>query len=70
MNMFAMSKDKSEPDEELSIDEELRIFDILCCELLRDCRRKYGQEAEYQLRDQLDEARKSYVEQCVSDDLR
>ena len=57
LNMLAMSKDKSEPD------EEFRAVYLQRCELLRRYRRKYGQEAEYQLRDQLDEARKAYVKQ-------
>ena len=64
LNMLAMSKDKSEPD------EVFRAVYLQRCELLRQYRRKYGQEAEYQLRDQLDEARKAYVEKYVSDSLR
>lgn len=63
LNMFAMSKDKSEPD------EEFRAVYLQRCELLRQYRMKYGQEAEYQLRGQLDEARTAYVEQCVSEEL-
>lgn len=64
LNMLIWSKDKSEPD------EEFRTFYLQRCELLRKYRSKYGQEAEYQLRDKLDEARKAYVEKYVSDDLR
>ena len=64
LNMFASSKDKSEPD------EVFRAVYLQRCELLRQYRRKYGQEAEYQLRDQLDELRSAYVEKCVSDSLR
>lgn len=64
LNMFASSKGKSEPD------EVFRNFYLQRCELLRNYREKYGKKAEYQLRDQLDEARKSYVEKYVSDDLR
>ena len=51
LNMLAMSKDKSEPD------EEFRAVYLQRCELLRKYREKYGKKAEYQLRDQLDEAR-------------
>lgn len=64
LNLLICSKDKSEPD------EVFRTFYLQRCELLRKYRRKYGQEAEYQLRDQLDEARKAYVEKYVSDSLR
>lgn len=55
LNLFAISKDKSEPD------EEFRAGYIQRCELLRQYRRKYGLEAQYLLCDQLDEARKAYV---------
>lgn len=61
LNMFAMAKDKSEPD------EEFRTIYLQRCELLRKYREKYGKKAEYQLRDRLDEARKAYVEKYVSD---
>ena len=61
LNMFASSKDKSEPD------EVFRTFYLQRCELLRKYREKYGKKAEYQLRDQLDENRKAYVEKYVSD---
>ena len=64
LNMFASTKDKSEPD------DEFRTFYLQRCELLRKYREKYGKKAEYQLRDQLDEARKAYVEKYVSDSLR
>ena len=57
LNLLVSSKGKSEPD------EEFRAVYLQRCELLRQYRRKYGQEAEYQLRDQLDEARKAYVKQ-------
>ena len=63
LNMLAVSKDKSEPD------EVFRAVYLQRCELLREYREKYGKKAEYQLRDQLDEARKSYVEQYVSEGL-
>ena len=61
LDMFASSKDKSEPD------EEFRTIYLQRCELLKKYREKYGKKAEYQLRDQLDEARKAYVEKYVSD---
>lgn len=64
LNMFASSKDKSEPD------EEFRTIYLQRCELLREYREKYGKKAEYQLRDQLDDNRKAYVEKYVSDYLR
>ena len=64
LNMLVMSKDKSEPD------DEFRAVYLQRCELLRQYREKYGKKAEYQLRDQLEEARKAYVEKCVSDSLR
>lgn len=64
LNMLAISKDKSEPD------EEFRAVYLKLCELLRQYCRKYGRGAVYQLRDQLDEARKAYVEKYVSYDLR
>ena len=63
LNMLAMSKDKSEPD------DEFRAVYLQRCELLRQYREKYGKKAEEQLREQLDEARKAYVEQCVSEEL-
>ena len=64
LNLLASSKGKSEPD------EEFRFVYLKLCELLRQYCRKYGQGAVYQLRDQLDEARKAYVEKYVSDSLR
>lgn len=57
LNMLAMSRDKIDPD------DEFRAVYIQRCEMLKQYRMKYGQEAEYQLRDQLDEARKAYVKQ-------
>lgn len=64
LNMFIISKDKSEPD------DEFRAVYLQHCELLRQYRRKYGLEAEEQLRDQLDEARRTYVEQYVAEKSR
>lgn len=63
LNMFASSKDKSEPD------EEFRAFYLQRCEMLKKYREKYGKKAEEQLRDKLDEARKAYVKQYVSEGL-
>ena len=63
LNMLASSKDKSEPD------EEFRAFYLQRGEMLKQYRWKYGRKAEEQLRDQLDEARKDYVKQYVSEGL-
>lgn len=63
LNMFPISKDKSEPD------EEFRAVYLQRGELLKQYREKYGKEAEEQLRDQLEEARKAYVKQYVSEGL-
>lgn len=63
LTLFAISKDKSEPD------EEFRAGYLQRCELLRQYREKYGKEAEEQLRDQLEEARKAYVKQYETEGL-
>ena len=55
LDMLALSRYKSTPD------EEFRAAYLQRGILLRQYRGKYGPEAEYQLRDQLDEARKAYV---------
>ena len=57
LNMLIISKDKNAPE------EEFRKAYLQRCELLRQYRRKYGQETYEQLRDQLDEAHKAYVKQ-------
>lgn len=57
LKMLIISKDKNAPD------DEFRAVYLQRCELLRQYRRKYGLEAEDQLRDQLDEARRAYAEQ-------
>ena len=62
LNLLICSKDKIEPD------EEFRTFYLQRCELLRQYRRKYGQEAEYQLRDQLDELRSAYVKRYEAEE--
>lgn len=63
LNMFASSKDKSEPD------EEFRAGYLQRGEMLKQYRWKYGKKAEEQLLGQLDEARKAYVKQYVSEGL-
>lgn len=63
LNLFASAKDKSEPD------EEFRAGYLQRGEMLKQYRWKYGKKAEEQLRDQLDEARKAYVKQYVSEGL-
>ena len=55
LNLLAISKDKSEPD------EKFRAGYIQRRELLRQYRMKYGLEAQYLLCDHLNEARKDYV---------
>lgn len=62
LNMFIISKDKNAPD------EEFRAVYLQRCELLRQYRKKYGREAEEQLRDQLEEARQAYVKQYVAEE--
>lgn len=57
LNLFRLARDKNEPD------EEFRAVYLQRCELLRQYRRTYGPEAEEQLRDQLEEARRAYAEQ-------
>lgn len=63
LNLFAISKDKSEPD------EEFRAFYLHRGEMLKQYRWKYGRKAEEQLRDQLEEARKAYVKQYEAEGL-
>ena len=55
LNSLIMSTYKSEPD------EEFRDVYFQRCDLLRQYREKYGEEAYDQLRGQLDEARKDYL---------
>ena len=59
LKSLAMSMGKSEPGEKFWIVYYQR------CDLLRQYREKYGEEAHQQLRGQLDEARKVYVKQCT-----
>ena len=63
LNMLAISKDKSEPD------EEFRTVYLRRCELLWQYRVRYGQEALHQLGGQLDDARKDYVKQYEAEGL-
>lgn len=63
LNLLASAKDKSEPD------EEFRTFYLQRCDLLSQYRWKYGRKAQEQLRGQLDEARKAYMKQYVSEGL-
>jgi hypothetical protein len=62
--LLSISRYKSTPD------EEFRAAYLQRGILLRQYRGKYGQEAEYQLRDQLDAARKAYVAQHEAEDKR
>lgn len=59
LKSLAMSMGKSEPGDKFWIVYYQR------CDLLRQYREKYGEEAHQQLREQLDEARKAYVKQCT-----
>lgn len=61
--LIAISKDKSEPD------EEFRDVYLQRGEMLKQYRWKYGRKAEEQLRDKLDEARKDYVKQYEAEGL-
>lgn len=62
LNLLIISRDKNAPD------EKFRKAYLQRCELLRQYRKKYGKEAEEQLRDQLDEARKAYVKQYEAEE--
>lgn len=62
LNLLAISRVKNTPD------EEFRAAYLQRGILLRQYLRKYGREAEYQLLDQLDEARKAYVAQYDAKD--
>ena len=56
---FAISMGKSEPGEKFWLVYFQR------CDLLRQHREKFGEEAHQQLREQLDNDRKDYVKQCT-----
>lgn len=55
LDLFNITRDKTEPD------EEFRATYLQRGIMLRQYRKKYGQKAEEQLRDQLDELRSAYV---------
>ena len=59
LKLFDMSMGKSEADDKFWVVYYQR------CDLLRQYREKYGEEAHLQLRGQLDEARKDYVKKCT-----
>ena len=62
LNLFRLARDKNEPD------EEFRAAYIQQGQLLRQYREKYGQKAEEQLRDQLDELRSAYVKRYEAEE--
>lgn len=57
LDLFNITRDKTEPD------AEFRATYLQRGIMLRQYRQKYGQKAEEQLRDQLDEARRALAEQ-------
>lgn len=57
LDLFNITRDKTEPD------EEFRATYLQRGIMLRQYRKKYGQKAEEQLRDQLDEVRRARAEQ-------
>ena len=59
LKSLAISMGKSEPGEKFWLIYYQR------CDLLRQYREKYGEEAHNQLRGQLEEDRKAYVKQCA-----
>ena len=59
LKSLAMSMGKSEPGEKFWVVYYQR------CDLLRQYREKYGEEAHQQLRGQLDEVREDYVKSCT-----
>lgn len=62
LNLLIISRDKNAPD------EKFRVAYLQRCELLKQYREKYGTEAEEQLRDRLEEARKVYVKQYEAEE--
>lgn len=64
LDLFNITRDKTEPD------EEFRATYLQRGIMLRQYRKKYGQKAEEQLRDQLDEARRAYAEQYEAEKNR
>lgn len=61
LNSLAMSLAKSEPAIKFTVVYYQR------CDLLRQYREKYGEKAYQQLRRQLDEARKDYLNNFIKD---
>lgn len=59
LKSLAVSMGKSETNEKFWVVYYQR------CDLLRQYREKYGEEAHLQLREQLEEARKAYVKKCA-----
>lgn len=64
LDLFNITRDKTEPD------EEFRATYLQRGIMLRQYRKKYGQKAEEQLRDQLDELRRAYAEQYEAEKNR
>lgn len=64
LDLFNITRDKTEPD------EEFRATYLQRGIMLRQYRKKYGQKAEEQLRDQLDELRSAYAEQYEAEKNR
>lgn len=64
LDLFNITRDKTEPD------EEFRATYLQRSIMLRQYRKKYGQKAEEQLRDQLDEVRRAHAEQYEAERSR
>lgn len=64
LDLFNITRDKTEPD------EEFRATYLQRGIMLRQYRKKYGQKAEEQLRDQLEELRSAYAEQYEAEKNR
>lgn len=62
LDLFNITRDKTEPD------EEFRATYLQRGIMLRQYRKKYGQKAEEQLRDQLDEVRRAHAEQYEAEE--
>ena len=62
LDLFNITRDKTEPD------EEFRATYLQRGIMLRQYRKKYGQKAEEQLRDQLDELRSAYVKRYEAEE--
>lgn len=64
LDLFNITRDKTEPD------EEFRATYLQRGIMLRQYRKKYGQKAEERLRDQLDELRSAYVKRYEAEEQR